>query len=984
MSKNNLPSVTSNIPKDLRYFIDRVRETLNQSGKNRFVTVSDLKDVGVIDVTPGGDPRPPADEDNNIIPVLKPPVPTGLEATGGYEFITLTWDTPSYYGHGYTEVYRVTGDTMDFTDEELVATVTGFTSIFSDYVGTGQTFSYRIRFVNIMDVQGDPSDPVTASTALDVEELLEVLTGNISNTQLNHELAGSLFGEDGFEGRITEVRDDVNGLYVLKVAADGKVAGFGLSIEEGEAFFAVQADRFWLSPPPDYVSGGNPSSWQGSNGQVWYNSATKVYYLKVNGTWEVFESPFPFIVQTTPVTIDDVDVPPGVYINDAYIKNATITTAMIKTAAIDTARIVNGAVTNAKIGFLDAGKIVTGRLQSPNFDNTAGRAGFLLSMGVGATDFTPTLDAEGNIQFDDDGNIIGTFDGYRQEDATLILRSKLLTEPALQLLDGTVTINALAIRRALRSVSWTEQPNRFGFEIDVDNGTVKFRDGTGDNVFEIADGNSKGVVKMTGAAIRDYIQSVGFNYQSPGFRLDTGLSYAGLHTHPSFYLYGTGGALLLGVDSNGTRLGERLDNSFVTQTTVQGSVVPNPLMFEKDFSLGTAKPRGWFLSGTTNPDCIYYSDTPNSSELVLDKSVDAGVSTAALGSTAFKVDPNVKTYRVKVRWKAIGALLNNAGFFIRMATSNTDLTSQQAIVQSATNSPYPAGSLKAPDGYPNLTIVSDTNLPSSSVGSRYTNVDIRSNRIWHTTVLEWRDPPANAAYASLSILNWLGLGDSARIVVDYALVEPYEYKSDAIVGPDNAKLGLFSWVQDRMTANNIRTYLADAAIVTAVIGDAQVKTLKIGENAVTVPDGETGPCSLNVGTAWTSLHSPMYVQHWDSSSVPQAVLVTAQAQFMGTLHGSTSGERRGSGFVRVRVEWRTSTGGWSVGGNQLPSESMRFSSFLDGYSGLTTSVTHFNVPHWSRGARFTVEARFEPWGSGYETRRRGVSSYSITVLGAKR
>lgn len=454
MSKNRLPSVTSDIPKDLRYFIDRLRETLDQSGRDRFVTVEDLRQGGIIDDGPGDDIKPPTEEDDRtLIPVLTPPSPVGLTASGGYEFITLTWDTPSYYGHSYSEIYRAEGDTLDFTNAELIATVTGFSSVHSDYVGVNQTFSYRVRHYNINGVAGPFSNVATASTAIDVEEVLDVLAGQIGSSELAEDLANLA---DGIDNKLVVTVGD-NGGPATGFAMVGRTSESGQRVSQ----FAVAADQFFILPPVDYNQPNQPTG-NIPDGRVWRNSNTYVYYFRRNGRWE--EIPLPFIVQSTPTVIDGVEVPVGVYMNASYIRNATIVNAMIRDAAIDNAKIADATITSAKIGNLDAGKVTTGTLRSHNFSNTSGSAGFLLQLGQ-----REVFDSAGNWQ-------------TNQETVNFIIRAGNLNHPALELKsDGTFEISGLTIRRFIQSLNY---PNR-GFKIDVNNNTFDFRDNNGRTLMSV-------------------------------------------------------------------------------------------------------------------------------------------------------------------------------------------------------------------------------------------------------------------------------------------------------------------------------------------------------------------------------------------------------------------------------------------------------------------------------------------------------------------
>ena len=54
MSSKKLPSVTSDIPRDLRQFIDRVREILSGNTADRYVTAREIISSGAADAGPGG------------------------------------------------------------------------------------------------------------------------------------------------------------------------------------------------------------------------------------------------------------------------------------------------------------------------------------------------------------------------------------------------------------------------------------------------------------------------------------------------------------------------------------------------------------------------------------------------------------------------------------------------------------------------------------------------------------------------------------------------------------------------------------------------------------------------------------------------------------------------------------------------------------------------------------------------------------------
>ena len=456
MSKNKLPTVTSNIPKDLRYFIDRLREMLDGSKSDRFANIQELSKAGVITIDGTNTVAPPTDiesGDTIIIPVFTPPKPTGFSAVGGFELITLDWDIPNYYGHLGTEIWRANGNTTNINAATFQAYVGGPTSVFSDYVGTNGQFTYWIRFININDVYGPYSDRAYAATAYDVNELLTVLTDRISSTQLATDLYN--------------LTENLDGSYVVNLSNGGVATGFGLATSTTPngtqtADFAILANTFSLLPPVTYNQGTTPS---GSEGEVWRNTANNTFFIYNSGSWRSFDG-VPFIVQSTPVTIGGVYVPAGVYIKDAFIKNASIDTAKIKLAAIDTARIADAAITSAKVGTLDAGKVSTGSLKSYNFTNSSGQAGFLLQMGL------REVVGSGGIS-------------YTQEAVTFILRSAGISTPALQLVNGVVTMNAAVIRNVLQSIGYAS--NKPGFQFNIENNTFTLR-GTGGQILMTAGG----------------------------------------------------------------------------------------------------------------------------------------------------------------------------------------------------------------------------------------------------------------------------------------------------------------------------------------------------------------------------------------------------------------------------------------------------------------------------------------------------------------
>lgn len=895
MPRNNLPSVTStDVPRDLRAWIDRVGESLSKL--NDAATISELAKAGVITVGPGGNVTGPGGDDDGsvIIPVLTPPAPTGLKVTGGYEYIIVEWDAPEYYGHSYAVVFRNT--TADFPTEQAPVIVYG--NVYSDYVGnvnvvydeegnvTGyETFYYWVAFVNINEVQGPEAGPESAQTAINVDEVIAALTGKLTSTEFVNDL--STFLENAPDN------------YVVKLGAANVAAGFGLantgSDVAPEFDFAILADNFFITPPVTFNQDAVPTSI--SKGQVWRRTGiypVEYYVSKATnsneikpGEWEKIDAA-PFIVRTTDTIVTNADgeqtfVPAGVYITDAYIQDGTIARAKIGTAAIDNAKIANAAISSAKVAYLDARNIVTGTLKSPNFTNEAGKAGFLLTMTESGTVFTPLLDANGGFQFNADGTIRGAYDSsYNQEDVTFILRGAYDVFPALQLINGEITISALNIRKQLKSVTWDTDPQTFGFNVDIDAGTVQFRDGEGDNVFEIVDGSSKGLVKMTAAAIRDTFKSHLYGNDASGsnrsgFYLNTGLAYDGETSSPQFYLRGANGKILFAVDGSTETLAEEIKNSNVTTSNLAGSVNQNPLMTDINFKTNLPRPRNYFVASTTLSDTLSYVDDAFSiARLRQPKSVSSLTTDkiVALCTSAIRVDDSVKRYKILIRWKANKAdgYPGGLSFWCTGTTEDTLDEGKVALTHYAglENEPEVQFAGLFLTNVANVTVLSDSNMivttdyaDTTSGSTPYNYVlrdDVRDengdlypdyqfssvynyferviqNATWNTTELLVTPQNGNNRFKWMSFNINLGLqcSDDLELEIDQIVISPYELKGDKILDDNGDRLGLFAWVQDKITSGNITTYLENAAIVDAVIGNAEVKTLKIDDEATMVP-----------------------------------------------------------------------------------------------------------------------------------------------------
>jgi hypothetical protein len=299
-----LPTVVSSLPQDLKAFINQVREALDGRNGDRLLTVDDLVRSGVVVPGPGNTVLPPPGL------VGTPSTPRNVQASGAIQNIVVTWDDPLYNGHSHAEVWGSS------TNDLGVAVKVGMTpgAIFVDAVGPSVIRYYWVRFVNVLGVQGafNAVAGVQGVTGSDVAYLLDTLTDA------------------------------------------------ALDPDSDYSKFAVRADFFYVMPSPDFSQEATPTAT--ATGDIWYQPSTEITRTWTGSTWGPFSQTLPFVVNSSPQTINGVSVPAGVYMDAAFIKNGTITNAKIGNAAIDDAKIAN----------LSAGKITAGDISVGNYIQSTG------------------------------------------------------------------------------------------------------------------------------------------------------------------------------------------------------------------------------------------------------------------------------------------------------------------------------------------------------------------------------------------------------------------------------------------------------------------------------------------------------------------------------------------------------------------------------------------------------------------------------------
>lgn len=174
---SRLPHVVSQIPRDLRSFLDRVREAFSGEGLDRVVTARDLVEAGIAN-NQGGSLTP--GQANTSWDT--PPGPTGVTCSGALASVLVQWDAPAYAGHSHAEIWAAGENNL--THAVLVGMAPG--ALFAHYIGSAGTRWYWVRFVN----QGGDEGPwhatsgVRGDTGTSPDYLLGLLTGTIRDTHL--------------------------------------------------------------------------------------------------------------------------------------------------------------------------------------------------------------------------------------------------------------------------------------------------------------------------------------------------------------------------------------------------------------------------------------------------------------------------------------------------------------------------------------------------------------------------------------------------------------------------------------------------------------------------------------------------------------------------------------------------------------------------------------------------------------------------------
>ena len=166
---NNLPTVSSPLPRDLQQFVQRVREALDGGGVDAVLTARKLVAAGLITTNVSGNINPVV----NPIVIEVPRPPSNLSASGAHASIIVSWNAPTYQGHAYTEVWAHTANVIG--DAVLVGMTAG--NSFAHTLGSNASRYYWARNVNHNGVASsfNKTAGTLASTSQSPNFLMEIL-----------------------------------------------------------------------------------------------------------------------------------------------------------------------------------------------------------------------------------------------------------------------------------------------------------------------------------------------------------------------------------------------------------------------------------------------------------------------------------------------------------------------------------------------------------------------------------------------------------------------------------------------------------------------------------------------------------------------------------------------------------------------------------------------------------------------------------------
>ena len=374
-----LPSVTSPLPPDLNQFIQRVREAIDGGGMDGLITARQMVVAGIASFSASGISSPSAQ-------ITETPTSlSGLTAAGALGNVILNWDTPTYKGHAYTEVWAHTSDVIG--DAVLVGMTAGTSFVHS--LGSAATRYYWIRSVNQDGIAGayNSTNGVQGSTSQDPAYLMDVLAKDYGVTS-----DAPFFQLDQ--------ATTINGVSIpagtyMKTAFIHDAAITNAKIGAAAVDTAKIADAAITTAK---ITDANITNAKIANLAV---DSAKMANAAIT-TAKIADAAITS-AKITDASITNAKIADAA-ITSAKITDATVTNAKIANLAVDSAKMANAAITSAKIASaaitdakidsLSAGKISTGTLdveRITNGDITSTNAAITSgSTSIGTSSSSPT------------------------------------------------------------------------------------------------------------------------------------------------------------------------------------------------------------------------------------------------------------------------------------------------------------------------------------------------------------------------------------------------------------------------------------------------------------------------------------------------------------------------------------------------------------------------------------------------------------------
>jgi hypothetical protein len=271
-----IPQTAIDDPK-LRPVVESMRTMLTARGhgKDRWITINDLIEQGILEKDANGQLKVPGSAvttvpttgNTGLYPCMPPPPPTNVVAEGIFTMVLLSWNDPTapyVYRHDRAEIFRAQ------VNEVGKAVMVGSTkaNVYTDVVGGGGgLWYYWVRFVNECGDTGPFQSQygIEAETLPDITYLMQQLTGQITESQLYKDLAARIDLVDGsyampgsVEQRISRAQTTFNdGINRLSQEISLLTTGVSGSLDPYKSWYFDTTTEGWLEDtlPPTLTNG---------------------------------------------------------------------------------------------------------------------------------------------------------------------------------------------------------------------------------------------------------------------------------------------------------------------------------------------------------------------------------------------------------------------------------------------------------------------------------------------------------------------------------------------------------------------------------------------------------------------------------------------------------------------------------------------------------------------------------------------------------